>query len=75
MATNLDLLQAQVMSLSTEDRSRLLEWLVASLRADEEAEEEWERLAARREAELDSGAVVGVSLDEAMAQLRARFSG
>ncbi|HNU12609.1 MAG TPA: addiction module protein [Rubrivivax sp.] len=63
------------MSLSKEDRSRLLERLVASLDVDAEAEEEWEQLAAQREAELDSGAVVGVPLEEAMAQLRARFPG
>lgn len=75
MSPTLEVVQAQVMSLSKEDRSRLLERLVASLDVDAEAEEEWEQLAAQREAELDSGAVVGVPLEEAMAQLRARFPG
>ncbi|MBS0444655.1 MAG: hypothetical protein JSR59_01780 [Proteobacteria bacterium] len=42
---------------------------------DAEAEEEWERLAAQREAELDSGAVAGIPLETAMAQLRQRFPG
>ena len=63
------------MSLSKEDRARLLERLVASLDVDAEAEAEWEHLAAQREAELESGAVVGIPLEEAMAQLRARFPG
>ena len=75
MSATLEVLQAQVMSLSKEDRSRLLERLVASLDVDTEAEEGWEQLAAQREAELESGAVVGVPLEEAMAQLRARFPG
>lgn len=75
MSTTLEALQVQVMSLSKEDRSRLLERLVASLDVDVEAEEEWEQLAARREAELESGAVVGIPLEDAIAQLRARFPG
>lgn len=75
MSTTLEVLQAQVLSLSKEDRSRLLERLVASLDVDAEAEEEWEEIAAERDAELESGAVVGVSLEDAMARLRARFPG
>lgn len=75
MSTTLEALQAQVMSLSKEDRSRLLERLVASLDVDVQAEQEWEQLAAQREAELESGAVTGIPLEEAMAQLRARFPG
>lgn len=75
MSTTLEVLQAQVMSLSKEDRSRLLERLVASLDVDVQAEEEWEQLAAQREAELESGTVIGIPLEEAMAQLRTRFPG
>jgi len=75
MSSTLEALQAQVMSLSKEDRSRLLERLVASLDVDVQAEQEWEQLAAQREAELESGAVTGIPLEEAMAQLRARFPG
>ena len=75
MFSTLEVLQAQVMSLSKEDRSRLLERLVASLAVDVEVEEEWEQLAAQREAELEFGAVIGIPLEDAMAQLRARFPG
>lgn len=75
MSSTLEALQAQVMSLSKEDRSRLLERLVASLDVDAQAEQEWEQLAAQREAELESGAVTGIPLEEAMARLRARFPG
>jgi hypothetical protein len=75
MPTTLEILQSQVMSLSKEDRSRLLERLAASLDVDAEVEAGWEQLTAQCEAGLESGAVVGIPLEEAMAQLRARFPG
>ena len=68
-------LQAQVMSLSRGDRARLLERLIASLDGDVESEAAWEELAARRDAELESGTVAPVPLEDAMAHLRARFPG
>jgi len=73
--TTLEALQAQVLSLSKTDRSRLLDRLVASLDVDVQAEEEWEQLAEAREAEFRSGNVAAVPLEEAMAGLRARFPG
>ncbi len=75
MSTTLETLQAQVMSLSKEDRARLLDRIVASLDVDTAAEDEWEQLATQRQAELKSGAVAGIPLEQAMAQLRARFPG
>ncbi|MFN7551714.1 MAG: addiction module protein [Pseudomonadota bacterium] len=73
--TTLETLQAQVLSLSNSDRARLLERLVASLDVDTQAEEEWEQIAETRELELTSGQSVAVSLEDAMARLRARFPG
>lgn len=75
MPVTLEVLQAQVMSLSKADRSRLLARLIASLDVDVEAEAQWEQLAEERDAELDSGAVSPVSLEDAMARLRDRFPG
>lgn len=75
MAATLESLQAQVLSLSKADRSRLLERLIASLDVDVAAEEEWELLADARDAELDSGATAPVALEDAMARLRAKFPG
>jgi hypothetical protein len=40
-----------------------------------EAAEEWDRLTAQRASELASGAVAGTALEDALAQLRARFRG
>jgi putative addiction module component (TIGR02574 family) len=74
-SASLDALQAQVLGLSKADRARLLERLIASLDVDLQAEEEWEKLAEARAAELSSGQVAPVALEEAMARLRARFPG
>lgn len=75
MSATLEILQAQILGLSKEDRSRLLERLVASLDVDAGAEQEWEAVASEREAELESGTVAGIALEDAMARLRARFPG
>ena len=75
MPVTLEIVQAQVLSLSKTDRSRLLDRLIASLDVDVEAEAQWEQLADARDAELESGAVAPVPLEDAMARLRARFPG
>ena len=75
MSTTLEALQAEVMRLSPAERSRLLERLVASLDVDAEAEAAWDEVADCRDAEIDSGAVQAVTLEEAVARLEARFRG
>ena len=75
MAITFDTLQAGVLGLSPKDRARLLDRLIASLDADTAAEAAWDALAARREAEIESGAIEPVSLDVAIARLEARFPG
>ena len=72
MANPVDVLEAEVLKLSPADRSRLLERLVASLE-DADLEEAWLREAARRDAEIESGAVVAVPGEEVLARLRAQF--
>lgn len=73
MNTNLEVLEAEVLRLAPVDRSHLLERLIASLDADPEVEEAWEREADRREADLDSGLIAAVPGQEAVARLRARL--
>jgi len=76
MAATFDSLQAQVLSLSKAERSRLLERLIASLHDGElPAEQDWEQLADAREAELEAGAIAPVALEDAMSRLRAKFPG
>lgn len=74
MNTRLEALEAEALKLPPADRSHLLERLIGSLDLDPEVEEAWEREADRREAELESGAVVSVSGPEAMARLRTKLS-
>lgn len=74
MSTSLEALEAEVMKLAPADRSYLLERLIASLDADLEIEQAWEREADRREAELESGEVVAIPGDEAMTRLRAQLA-
>lgn len=73
MSTNLEVLEAQVLQLAPVERSHLLERLIASLDSDPEVEEDWEREADRREAELESGLIAAVPGQEALARLRARI--
>jgi len=73
MSTSLEALQAEVLRLSPADRARLLQRLILSLDADAEVEAAWDAVAAAREAEIASGAVAGVPLEDAIARLEARF--
>ena len=75
MSTSLETIQAEVLRLSPSDRSRLLERLIVSLDADAEVEAEWDAVADAREAEITSGIVTTVPLEEAMARLETRFKG
>jgi len=74
MSTELEALTAEVLKLAPADRSYLLARLIASLDADPEVNEAWEREADRREAELESGSATQVRGDEAMARLRAKLA-
>ena len=70
---NLEVLEAEVLKLAPLDRSHMLERLIASLDMDTEVEEAWAREADRRDAELESGLIVAVPAQEAIARLRARL--
>lgn len=61
MSSNLEILEAEALQLPHEDRSHLLERLIASLDIDPEGEKAWAREADRGQAELQSGAVAPVS--------------
>ena len=71
MSTTLEALEAEVLKLASNEKSRLLERLIVSLDEDVELEEAWAREADRREAELDSGTVRAVSGYQMMERLRA----
>jgi hypothetical protein len=74
VSTNLEALEAEVLQLAPADRTRLFELLIASIDTDHELEQAWAREADRREAELESGAVVPVPGPQAVDRLRARLA-
>ena len=74
MSTSLEVLESEALKLAPADRSHLLERLIASLDVDPTVEEAWAFEADRREASLESGAMVEVPGHEAMNRLRARLA-
>lgn len=73
MNANLEILEACVMQLAPVEKSHLLERLITSLDSDPEVETAWALEADRREAELESGLIVTVPGQDAIARLRARL--
>ena len=64
-------LEAQALQLRPEDRVRLADRLLSSLSADSHLDDAWSQEAERRLAELESGEVVAVPVEAAVAKARA----
>jgi hypothetical protein len=71
MPIPLEVLEAQVLSLSQADRSRLVDKLLASLSHGSEWEQAWSDEADRREARISSGEAQWVNGPEALNRVRA----
>ena len=69
----IEALAEEVLHLPTEARSKLLDRVVASLDADRARDQAWDALAARRDAEIESGASVAVSGPCVLAARRAEL--
>lgn len=69
----LDAIEIEVMNLTTEDRSHLLDRLISSLDSDAAMVAEWDAEAERRDAEVDAGQIQLVALDDALAALYAKL--
>ena len=63
MQVELEVLEAQVLSLSSEDRARLLDRLILSLDEDKVRDAAWNELAAQRDEEIESGLVAEIDGD------------
>ena len=70
METQLEILEAQVLKLTTSERAHLAERLIASLDEDEEIEEAWAAEVERRIAEIEGGHVQMIPAEEAIARAR-----
>ena len=70
MSLPLEALELEVLSLTSAERSRLLDRVIASLDADKARDKAWDDLAAKRDAEIERGESTEVSGPEAVARLR-----
>lgn len=70
MSRPLEALAEEVLQLPPEARSKLLDRVVASLDADRKRDEAWDALAARRDAEIESGQDATISGAEVLSLLR-----
>jgi len=71
MSSQLEIVEAEALKLSAEERARLADRLLASLSEDAEVEEAWAIEADRRIAALESGRVQLVPATEVIARARA----
>ena len=70
MSNQVDVLEAEAMKLSPEERARLADRLIASLSDDAEIEEAWALEVERRIAEIEAGRTPVVPAAEAIARAR-----
>lgn len=71
MSRPIEELADEVLQLPAEARSRLLDRVVASLDADRARDAAWDAVAAERDAQIESGQVTPVLLEDVLARLRA----
>ena len=71
METELEKLEAEALKLTPGERAALAQRLLASLEEDAEIEEAWAVEIERRIAEVESGAVQVIPIEEALARVRA----
>ena len=70
METQLEILEAQALKLTTSKRAHLAQRLIASLDEDAEIEEAWAVEVERRVAEIESGRVEMIPASDAIEQAR-----
>lgn len=70
---SIEQLERELMKLSAEERARVAARLIASLDDEAEVEEAWKAEVRRRDRELDSGEVEGVSWEETLSSIRNRY--
>ena len=66
-------LAQEVLQLPPEVRSKLLDRVVESLDIDRARDAAWDALAAKRDAEIETGAVQAIPVSEVLARLRAEL--
>jgi putative addiction module component (TIGR02574 family) len=70
MPSSIAELEVQALQLTPEERAQLADHLLASLSSDEGIDQAWSIEADRRLAELESGTVAAVPVEDAIARAR-----
>jgi putative addiction module component (TIGR02574 family) len=73
MSLTVEVLEAEALSLSISDRSRLVEKLIVSLDTEPDVESAWAEEVERRFAEIESGTASLLPGAETLARLKAEF--
>lgn len=73
MPNRIEVLEAQAMNLSPEERADLAEKLWLSVNSKEEVQDAWDNEIERRIREIDAGEVQAVPWDTVLAGLRAKL--
>lgn len=73
MSITVEILETEALQLTTAERARLVERLIASLDADPEIEEAWAAEVERRQAQIESGTVELLPGPETLAKLKSEF--
>jgi len=68
-----DQIELEALKLPAPQRARLAERLISSLDGESEVEKEWLVEVRSRDAELDSGEVEGIPLEDALSSVRGKF--
>jgi putative addiction module component (TIGR02574 family) len=70
MSSQIEVLEAEAMKLTAEERARLADRLIASLSEDAQIEEAWAVEVERRIAEIEAGRATVIPAAEAIARAR-----
>ena len=73
MQTEIETIEAQALRLSSGDRARLLDRLILSLDEDKARDAAWDALAAKRDAEIESGQIAELDGPSVVASLRSTY--
>jgi putative addiction module component (TIGR02574 family) len=74
MATQVEILEAEVLQLPAAERALLVQALIASLDVETEVEDAWAEEVERRHAQIESGEAQMISGPEALAKIRAKYA-
>ena len=74
MQTSFETLEAEALKLTTAERAKLAEHLIASLDENDEVEQAWATEIERRIAEIEAGTVQLIPAAEAIASARAALT-